>query len=55
MKTLELFAYGNYAMYEANKAEYIELNDKKLNKLKLLSIIDLVSKRKVYRNAGNPI
>ena len=42
-----MFAYDNYETYEANKSEYLELNEKKLNKLKLLTIIDLVSKSKV--------
>ena len=42
-----MFAYGNYETYEANKSEYLELNEKKLNKLKLLTIIDLVSQSKV--------
>lgn len=47
IKTLELFAYGNYRQYEENKAEYIDFNDKKTTKLKLLSILDVVSKQKV--------
>ena len=40
-RSLELFAYGNYAEYKANGANYIKLNEKQLKKLKMLSVITM--------------
>jgi len=39
--TLELFAFGTYKDYDANK--HIKLNDKQINKLKQLSIVTIAA------------
>ena len=44
LATLQLFAYGSYPEYAKNKAKYIELNEKQLTKLKLITLADMAAK-----------
>ena len=41
--TLELFAYGTYFDFVANRNRYLELTSEQGNKLRLLSIVSLAS------------
>jgi hypothetical protein len=45
-KTLELFAYGTYLEFKKDKASYLDLNEKHLKKLKMISVADFASKSK---------
>jgi COP9 signalosome complex subunit 7 len=42
--TLELFAYSTFSDYQKNKAKFIDLKPKMLDKLKMLSLTDLCMK-----------
>ncbi|RYH08846.1 hypothetical protein EON65_40615 [archaeon] len=45
--TLNLFAYGTYHDYVSNPANYIELSDSQVYKLRQLSVLSLVAQRQV--------
>ena len=41
--TLELFAYGNWTIYEENKRQFLKLTNDMGEKLKMLSLVELCS------------
>jgi COP9 signalosome complex subunit 7 len=47
LRTLELFAYGKYEDYLANRNDYIDLNEEQCYKLKQLSIIGMASQSRI--------
>ncbi len=49
LKTLELFAFGNYNTFITLQEEYSKLSDPQTKKLKMLSIVDISSKVKVKK------
>ena len=44
MQTLSIFAYGNLQEYTAKKAKCIDLNAKMMQKLRILSFVDMASR-----------
>lgn len=47
VKTLELFAYGNYQDYLQDQGSYLELTPSQLNKLKQLSVVTFANSHNV--------
>lgn len=47
LNTLNLFAYGMYSEYLKNKTNYIELETKQIDKLKLLTVMSMSYQKKV--------
>lgn len=49
--SLELFAYGTYEEYAADRASFLDLNETQITKLKQLSIVSLAEKSSVITYA----
>ena len=47
--TLELFAYGNWTIYEENKSQFLKLTNDMAEKLKMLSLVELCSKKSMLK------